>query len=172
MRKLFMMPLWRVTEAKGHILEMNQTYYKVTQFLDGCIGEDNIDKIMQFMRGEYLPFSSNLIERDSVYEALILEDDNDTLVCGMLQACFLAINSYLKKTVAEHLPGGRYWDASDDITEATSSCPRHNKNPEFVFGLLYFLCRNRPNASTLSNEAILMYIYNHTSDILNSKSQN
>ena len=38
----------------------------------------------------------------------------------------------------------------------------HNKLPEFVFGILDRLVRIRPNASTLANEAFLLYCYNKT----------
>ena len=47
-----------------------------------------------------------------------------------------------------------------DVTRAT---PRHNKAPERVFGILDFLVHHRPNASTIVNEAYLMYCYNKTS---------
>ena len=35
-----------------------------------------------------------------------------------------------------------------------------------VVEMLYFLCHHRPNASTLTNEAVLMFVYNKTSDWL------
>ena len=57
------------------------------------------------------------------------------------------------------------------MKESTTSCPQHNKNLEHVFGLLDFLCRNRPNAFTLSNEAMLMYVYNHTNEYLRAKTE-
>ena len=38
----------------------------------------------------------------------------------------------------------------------------YNQLPEFVFGILDRLVRIRPNASTLANEAFLLYSYNKT----------
>ena len=42
----------------------------------------------------------------------------------------------------------------------------HNKLPEFTFGVLDFLLRYRPNASTIVNEAFIMFAMNKTRDWL------
>ena len=48
-----MMPLWRITEDEGHILEMNEHYDKLERFLDEC---QDVEKTTQFMEGNYVPF--------------------------------------------------------------------------------------------------------------------
>lgn len=65
--------------------------------------------------------------------------------------------------IPEHLPGGKYWDASDNFRQQTRSVAKHNKMPEFIFGQLDHLISFRPNASVLTNDAFLFYSYNKTS---------
>ena len=54
------------------------------------------------------------------------------------------------------------------LREETSSVIPHNKKPEFVFGVLDCLVKFRPNATTLTNEAYIMYSYNKTAGWLES----
>jgi hypothetical protein len=54
----------------------------------------------------------------------------------------------------------------------TLSVPRHNKFPERVFALLDALTRFRPVASTLCNEAYIMFSLNKTGEWLSSLTEN
>ncbi|KAL3885169.1 hypothetical protein ACJMK2_025264 [Sinanodonta woodiana] len=68
----------------------------------------------------------------------------------------------------EQLPGGSFFQPTDEIREHTQSVIPHNKVPERVFGILDFFLRYRPNATTISNEAFLMFAFNKTSEWLQS----
>ena len=163
LRKFIMMPLWRLTEQKGHIVEMNKVYADLVTF---CSGDTNT--VLKLLRGEIMPFTTDLVEQDVVTTSVTRPDDNDPLTAKILQATLIAIKRYVEKTVKEHLPGGAYFDPDEGMKEMTKSAPRHNKNPERVFGLLDFMVHKRPNSSALANEAVLMYVYNHTSDFINA----
>lgn len=66
----------------------------------------------------------------------------------------------------EQLPGGTFYTLnSEKITETSSVIP-HNKLPERAFGMLDFLIRDRPNATTLKNEAFILFAFNKTYDWL------
>lgn len=66
----------------------------------------------------------------------------------------------------EQLPGGAFYTLnSEKITETSSVIP-HNKLPERACGMLDFLIRNRPNATTLTNEAFILFAFNKTCDWL------
>lgn len=57
------------------------------------------------------------------------------------------------------------------ITETSSVIP-HNKLPERAFGILDYLIRIRPNATTLTNEAFILFAFNKTSDWVEGLPQN
>lgn len=165
LRKLVMMPLWRILEKKGHILEMNMFYHQLHVFLKSC---EDTDFMLQFMNGHQKPFAEEFVEVDDILEQLVQNNSQESLSAVIMQPCLAAFQLYIKKTVQEHLPGGKFWEATDDVRHYTASAPKHNKNPERVFGQLDFLVHHRPNASALSNEAILMFTYNKTSNYLKS----
>ena len=165
LRKLVMVPLWRILEKKGHILEMNLFYHQLNTFLKSC---DDVDFMLQFMSGKQKPFADEYLEMDSILEQLVEDNSQDSLSAVIMQPCLAAFQLYIKRTVPEHLPSGKYWEASDDVRQYTKSTTKHNKNPERIFGQLDFLVHHRPNVSTLSNEAILMFTYNKTANYLKS----
>ena len=70
--------------------------------------------------------------------------------------------------VEDHLPGARFFKVTEKMKNKTASVVPHNKLPEFAFGVLDFQLRYRPNASTLVNEAFLMFSMNKTQDWLKS----
>ncbi|VDI49877.1 Hypothetical predicted protein [Mytilus galloprovincialis] len=84
---------------------------------------------------------------------------------------FKGLHSVLEKAMKEQLPGGRYFEPTEELREQSKSVIPHNKIPERVFGMLDFFLRYRPNASTISNEAFLMFVFNKTSEWLDSLPQ-
>jgi hypothetical protein len=65
---------------------------------------------------------------------------------------------------------GIFSEIDSTMASQTMSTPRHNKFPERVFALLDALIRYRPVASTLCNEAYIMFSLNKTGDWINSLS--
>lgn len=68
--------------------------------------------------------------------------------------------------VEDHLPGGQFWNPTEELKQQTRSVLKHNKLPEFPFGQLDQLLRTRPNAKTLTNERFLMYSFKKTREWL------
>jgi E1A/CREB-binding protein len=64
----------------------------------------------------------------------------------------------------EQLPGGRFFEPTEELIDQTKAVIPRNKIPERVFGILDFFLRYRPNASTISSEAFLMFVFNKTSE--------
>ncbi|KAK3103507.1 hypothetical protein FSP39_019719 [Pinctada imbricata] len=73
----------------------------------------------------------------------------------------------LERQAGDHLPGGKFSTAPATIWEQSRSTIKHNKLPEFFFGQLDFLLRYKPNATTLCNEAFLVFSHNKTGRWLN-----
>lgn len=82
-------------------------------------------------------------------------------------SCFFAL---LSRLVQDHLPGGAHYNPSAQLTNETKSVSKTNAVSERDFGKLDRLLREKPNASTLSLEAIVLFSSNKTIKWLNSKS--
>lgn len=50
--------------------------------------------------------------------------------------------------VEDHLPGGQFWNPTEELKQQTRSVMKYNKLPEFTFGQLDQLLRRRPNYAT------------------------
>ncbi|KAL3867760.1 hypothetical protein ACJMK2_040610, partial [Sinanodonta woodiana] len=162
--KLITAPLWRLIESNVHVLDMNNSYHTLLAFFDRA-SEDSSD----FINGNDHPFDSSLIERDEIYVKLVQPSDViDDNACALAQMAFKGLGGVLRKAMKEQLPGGSFFQPTDEIREHTKSVIPHNKVPERVFGILDFFLRYRPNATTISNEAFLMFAFNKTSEWLQS----
>lgn len=90
----------------------------------------------------------------------------DVIAVQVAQNLFTSYYKILNAAMKEQLPGGAFYTLnSEKITETSSVFP-HNKLPERAFGMLDFLIRNRPNATTLTNEAFILFAFNKTCDWL------
>jgi E1A/CREB-binding protein len=162
LRKLVMNPLWRLTENKDtHVLDMNQNYVKLCGFLGQC--GDNSDTLLEFLAGRISPFQESLVEKDKVFDYLCEGSKYDELCAEIWKPTMMSLKLYVERAVVDQLPGGRYWESSEELTNETNATPKHNKAPERIFGMLDFLVHRRPNASVLTNEAYLLFSHNHTS---------
>lgn len=96
------------------------------------------------------PFDTAVQQSDLIFSKLLEKSDQiDEIVLPLLQNLFTAIKQLLARMIPEHLPGGKYWDASDNFRQQTRSVAKHNKMPEFIFGQLDHSISFRPNASVL-----------------------
>lgn len=97
------------------------------------------------------PFHTAVQQGDLIFSKLLEKSDQiDDIVLPLLQNLFTAIKQLLARMIPEHLPGGKYWDASDNFRQQTRSVAKHNKMPEFIFGQLDHSISFRPNASVLT----------------------
>ena len=160
--KFITLPLWRLIEQPAHILDMNNHISILLNFID-IAGADSESSI-KFMAGEKIPFDEPLDDSNKVVRKLIQPNEEIDEIClPLLQAIFVALSQLLRRMVSEHLPGGIFYDPSEQLKQQTSSALKHNKLPEFIFAQLDHLVSYRPNASVLANEAYIMYSFNKTS---------
>ena len=85
----------------------------------------------------------------------------DTSVQELLQ---LLCNSTMQKMLIDHLPGGEFYSITDPqaICE-TKSVPLTNATPERDFAVLDRLLSQKPNATYIALESLLLYSHNKTS---------
>ena len=77
----------------------------------------------------------------------------------------------LTQLVSDHLPGGVYDNPSAQLEVETGSAPNTNVISERDFAKLDRLLCEKPNASTLTLEAMVLFSNNKTAQWLNSKPQ-
>ncbi|KAK6196440.1 hypothetical protein SNE40_001665 [Patella caerulea] len=155
--KFIMSPLWRIIESNVSVQEISDTYQTLHSFFLNTQKD-----VSGFMCGDDIPFPDQ-VNKDELYERLIMPDDNDAKTAVILQHLFSVWSSLIKKSVvADHLESGKYKNISTSLAKETKSVPLHNKFPERVFAFLDALIRFRPSASTLCYEAHIMFCLNKT----------
>ena len=166
--KLVTSPLWRVIESTNHVLDMNTHYDNLLTYFNRAS-----DDASEFVAGSWSPFSESLVKSDHILDCLKEANECiDDIAVQMSQTLFVAFSQLLKRAMPEQLEGGLYSEANDEeLRKSTVSVKPHNKDPESIFGMLDFLMRYHPVASTLANEALLLYSYNKSSAWLQSKSE-
>ena len=164
--KLVTGPLWRIVEQKGtHILSLNHYYKDLQTFLINSSHDSS-----NFMKGEYIPFPSEFVKKDKRYEQLLKPSESEEIVQQILQFLFTAISHKVNDMLKDQLPGGKYFEITPEIQRGAASVIPHNKFSERVFGLLDHLVKHRPNAKTITNEALIMFSHNKTSQWLAKQS--
>ncbi|XP_077869756.1 uncharacterized protein LOC144361819 [Saccoglossus kowalevskii] len=160
--KLVTAPLWRLIEENTHILDMNGHYMDLVAYLD-----EVMEDATGFLDGSKFPFDEDLIKKDDEYVSLVKENKNvDSIAVRLAQLLAGAFSQLIRKAMAEHLPGGSLITPSSELIDDTQSTLAHNKLSESVFGRFDHMLRYRPNASTLTNEAYIMYSTNKTGEWL------
>lgn len=143
-------PLWRLIESNCHVFDMNQNHHALLTFLDRASLDSS-----GFINGTEYPFENTLIEKDNVFHKLLSTNDAvDDIAYVLAQLPFKGLANVLRRAMKEQL-------------NQSNSVIAH-KIPERVFGILDFFLRYRPNASTESNVAYLMFALNKTSTWLDS----
>ena len=160
--KFISAPLWRVTESKGHILDMSDIYCKLDKVLSKVTSEENEQELIQFAKGEITCFSEDDFSKDDIFLWILFKNHQMTP---------LAARHTLNRMTKDFLPGGKYHAIQDAaLKQETASVPKHNKLPERIFGYLGYLMEKRPNSADITNEAQVMFLFNKTSEYVNSLS--
>jgi len=132
-----------------------------------CLDEWSVDASV--ISGNAVLFDDFPPTVDAIYECLFAPSDYDDVVVEILTVLFGAFSSLLTHLVAEHLPDGKY-DATDvSLIKETKSFPKTNTISERDFVQLDHFLREKPNASILSLEAMVLFCNNKTARWLNDK---
>ena len=108
---------------------------------------------------------------DPVCRALSQQSSDDVMVEEILQLLFKSFALTLQRLVIDHLPGGIYNSVQDpQIILETKSVPVTNVTPERDFAVLDRLMSQKPNASYIAIESLLLFSHNKTSEWLENKS--
>ena len=166
--KLVTGPFWRKLESSTvSILDLSDIYSVMKQSFD-CWGEDATSVIdnQEVLFPEFTNFD------DMVSKELFQQSSHDNLTQEALQLIFKSLASTTQRLVIDHLPGGQYHSVSDpQIALEVASVPTTNVAPERDFSILDRLLSQKPNASYIALESLLLYSQNQTTQWLSSKSE-
>jgi len=118
-------------------------------------------------------FNEEVVKRnkDVLFESLFApseDEELDMLTQQALEVVCAAILILLERQAEEQLPGGKYWQPSEAEQQKSQHVPTTNVVSERDFAVLDNLIRSKPNASSLSCEAYIMWLNNQTSTWLDN----
>ena len=165
--KLITGPLWHHLQLTStSILTMSEVYTSMKEKFEEW-GED-AETIVE----GYANFLPQHEVNDDVYKALFMETENDAMVQELLQLLFKSFAATVQRLLIDHLPGGMYHSVTDSsVVEETSSVPTTNVSPECDFAMLDRLMSEKPNATHIALEFLILFSHNQTSTWLQLKSR-
>ena len=148
-------------------MEMNQNY----QQMAACIDEWAFDAT-SILNGSAKLFQEHY-RIDDVSKVLLQPSENDALVQEILRTIFSGFSALLQRMVADHLSGGEFdvdLAKHPEKRKETASVQKTNTVSERDFAQLDRLLREKPNATTMSLEAMVMFSNNKTAKWIKTKS--
>ena len=109
-------------------------------------------------------------KEDAIFNALISPSEYDATSQEILQTLFASLSLLVSRFVEDHLPEGKYHNPSTQLQTETRSVPKTNVVSEMDFAQLDRLLYQKPNATTLCLEGMILFANNKTSRWLYSKS--
>ena len=111
------------------------------------------------------------VHTDEVWNALIESNATDVITQELLQLLFAAFSATMQRLLFDHLPGGKYHVVADTVmVQETASVPTTNVAPEQDFAITDRLMWEKPNASHVALESMILYSHNKTSSWLEKHS--
>ena len=158
-------PLWRVLETQDiSILDMNEKFCHLKSSL-----EQWSQDALPVLTGEAILYNDFPPTKDQIFESLVAPSIYDATTQEILEVLFNAFSTLISRLLADHLPDGKYHNPSAKLIAETKSVPTTNVISERDFAKFDRFLREKPNASTLSLEAMIMFTNNKTASWLNTK---
>lgn len=155
-------PLWSIIKNASNILATNAPLHQLQE------------KLLQWKED-----ASSLLTGDSPFQIdtsdevsqKLLEQcdaESETLTIQALELISCAVLLILQRQCKDQLPGGKYWNVSDEVADAFKNVPSTNLIGERDFAQLDLLIRKKPSARLTTLETIIMWTNNKTPEWLDS----
>ena len=105
-----------------------------------------------------------------IFDSLVQPSELDATVQEIMQVVFSSLAVLVSQLLEDHLPGGVLDKPNQQLVEETKSVPNSNTISERDFATLDRLLREKPNATTLTLEGIILFSNNKTARWLQEKS--
>ena len=166
--KLVTGPLWRKVEEDGHIFDLNPVWLQFKQKLEGY--GSNASPLLD----KECPIADACLTNDEVFEELFRETHNPefdalTQECLEIISCTCAL--VITNQLADQLPGGKFYQPSNEIVNETALCKRTNILSERDFDQMDRKFHQKPNITTIAASGVIMFLNNKTSKWLKLKSE-
>ena len=146
-------------ESSCSILEMGNTYCKMKEKFK--LWGENSEAVTE---GSAILEQGMILHVDEVWDALIKSSEVDVMAEEVLQLLFRAFSVTSQRLLFDHLPGGQYHSVVDPvIVQETVGVPTTNVFPERDFAILDRMLREKPNASIIALESMILYSHNKSS---------
>ena len=165
--KLVTGPLWRLLESNVSITDMSAYYVQMVERFEAWASDAS-----DLLHGKDTLFADEeLLHSDAVMEALMKEHPDDDIVTECLQLVMKSFEVLAHRMLEDHLKGGQYHSPDSHLQMQTESVPTTNAISERDFGKFDRLLREKPHATTLAIEAMILYSNNKTSEWLQTKTE-
>ena len=163
--KMITGPLWCVLESQDiSILDMNEKLCH----LKSCL-EQWSQNAIPVLTGEAVLYDDCPPTKDHIFELLVTPSVYDATTQEVLEVLLSAFSTLISRLVGDHLPDGKYHNPSAKLITETKSVSKTNVISVRDFAKFDRFLHEKPNASTLSLEAMIMFTNNKTASWLNSK---
>ena len=160
--KLITAPLWRILASRtATIASVSTTYTSLHDAL--LILKDDASPLLD---GSARPLKDATITMDKVHQELFTpgETDEETLV--ILQLLAAAFATFTKRLLHDHLPGGVFHNMTQQEKAETKTVATTNVISERSFAQLDRMKREKPNATVIAMEAMMLFTNNKTAEWL------
>ena len=166
-RKLVTGPLWRVLESRDvSIIDMSVKYQSLVAYFQQWSSDAS-----SLLDGSARPFLGAVVKIDSVSDSLFTPHSIDATTLELLQLLCTVFHSFTSRLLADHLEGGWFASPAPEVSQLSQSVPKTNRLSEKDFAQLDFHMRDKPNASLVALEGIILFVNNKTGDWLRGKSE-
>ncbi len=126
-------PLWRATEAPGHILDMCDVYSNLNLFLQETLESD--EKLADFIKCRSTCFDESFIVKDDVYNSLSTEWEKDEITLSLMRHTLIALQQLISRVTEDYLPGGKYHKAqkSKSFRDHTTKHTQHTHRSMLIY---------------------------------------
>ena len=119
------------------------------------------------LEGIAMSTDPSVLHMDNVWESLINWNETDVMTQEILRLLFSSFSITTHRLLLDHLPGGKHHSVTDmSVIEEVASVPTTNLAPERDLAILDRLVREKPNASVVALESMILYSHNKTSSWL------
>ena len=152
--------LWRLLEFGIHILDFNKHYQKMCSLFFYLSADAS-----EFMLDNAIFFENIEISKDDIYNSLLLLSDiPDEPTKHCLEIIFGNLCIVTRRMLNDHLKDGKCANPCEQLYKETVSVSTNNSIAERNFGMLDRFIREKPNASMIIYEAIIMNRSNKISE--------
>lgn len=155
-RKVIPRSLWRTLESKNvTVNDMSAKYQSLVNNLEQWSSDAS-----SLLDGSARLFPDASVKIDNISDSLFTPRMNDPMVLELLQLLASVFHTFTKRLLADHLEGDLFASPDPEVALQAKSVPQTNRVNENDFAQLDFHMREKPNATLVALEGIILFVNN------------